>query len=536
MGPSSRRSASAAVARAQVGLADSVIDQFLILVHPCAWAAAGGVLDAPCLAREEEVRKRWAAAITSLPPSTFVVQVDYARNFTANQLHQWFIDRLGAGHVTRIPVRVVGPSTPGPLKEYYEEIHQQIRRQMTNQGLTFDPATAKATIWGESFEGCAPSFGSAIASCLGLKTATQFDFDMSVPDACLLEAAFLQTVAVPDSDVEAYLFDLNDGRLAAFFRSALTPQGLDHRPIELQLDAGVFSVLTKHGATVWPQEAPPTGAQRVTLSTVQARFLTAPRSHMTELLSAIKEAEVGPQTTEVVDTFSRADSTLLGYAESPACMYPWHKTALTTGPTAAGAAEIAGSRLHIPDSDSQAILGVNFKDVRVSTDVMFGAVSGSGDLPGGSAGIMLRKPTLDAGVWDAEEAEKIAVEIAPSGFIRVAQVPTGGGVNVLAGVNPWTESTSWSWGPAGSLPATFNDLPFDADGDGRLSGEVFEVSVTLVGHDVHVSISGRGVLSATVASTSNSNHNYVSLFANQVGCTGRTQVYFDSVRVRLVGA
>ena len=492
--------------------------------------------NAPFLAREEEVRKRWAAAITSLPTSTFVVQVDYARNDTANQLHQGFIDRLGAGHVTRIPVRVVGPSTPGPLKEYYEEIHQQIRRQMTKQGLTFDPATAKAAIWGESFEGCAPSFGSAIASYLGLKTATQFDFDMSVPDACLLEAAFLQTVAVPDSDVEAYLFDLNNGRLAAFFRSTLTPQGLDHRPIEFELDPAVFSIFTKEGALAWPREAAPTGTQRVALATVQARLLAARKSHMMELLSAIKEAEVGPQTTEVVDTFARADGTWLGYAESPACMYPWHRTTLTTGAPAADAAEIAGGRLHMPDSNGQAILGVNFKDVSVGTDVMFNTVAGDGVLPNGSAGIMLRKPTLNAGAWSAAEAEKIAVEAMPSGFVRVAEVPAGGGVNLLAGVNPWSRSTSWDFGPPGSLPATVNGLPFDADGDGRLSGEVFELSVALVGNDLRVSINGQTMLSLTVAGTSNSNHNYVSLFANQVGCAGTTHVYFDNVRIELITA
>ena len=289
---------SEVVCRAHVGPADSVIDRFVILVHPCCYDALNTPLTDPYMVFEVATRQRWLYAIPSLPRSTFVVQVDYSQNPSANEVHQAFIDRLGAGHVTRIPVRVVGPSTPGPLKEYYEDIKQQINQQMADQGLTFDPATAKADIWGESFEGCAPCYGSAIASYLGLKTATRFDYNMGVPDALfLLNATFLQTVMVPSSDVEAYIFDLNDGRLAALFRSTLTPQGLDYRPIELQLDPAIFSVLTKQGDTVWPQDPPPTGSRGVAFFTVQTQLLLAPKSHMTDLLAVIEEAKVGSQTT-----------------------------------------------------------------------------------------------------------------------------------------------------------------------------------------------------------------------------------------------
>ena len=280
-------------------LAHSVIDQFLILVHPCCYDALNTPLTDPYMVFEVATRQRWLYAIPSLPRSTFVVQVDYSQNPSANEVHQAFIDRLDAGHVTRIPVRVVGPSTPGPLKEYYEDINQQILQQMATEGLTFDPATAKADIWGESFEGCAPRFGSAIASYLGLKTPTTLDYNMGVPDAPhLLNATFLQTVPVPASDVEAYIFDLNDGRLAALFRSTLTPQGLDYRPIELQLDPAIFSVLTKQGDTVWPQDPPPMRAQEVTFFTVHAQFLIAPKLNLSELLAAMKEAKVGSQTAD----------------------------------------------------------------------------------------------------------------------------------------------------------------------------------------------------------------------------------------------
>ena len=251
-------SALLVLCRAQAGLADQAISQFVILVHPSPYEALDYPLTDPYRVLEDAARQRWFDAIPSLPQSTFAVQIDYSQIPSTHQLHQALISRLGAGHVVRIPVKVVGPNTPGPLKEYYEEIHQAIRQQMAAQGLTFDAATAKTVIWGQSFEGCASGYGSAIASYLGLKTLTQFDYKMTAPDApFLLKATFIETVLVPASDVQAYLFDLNDGRCAAFFRSALTPQWLDHRPIKFQLDPEIVSVLSKTGAVVWPQGALP---------------------------------------------------------------------------------------------------------------------------------------------------------------------------------------------------------------------------------------------------------------------------------------
>ena len=288
----------AVLCQAQAGVADQSIRQFVILVHPCAYEAIHYPITDPYRALEDAARKRWLRAIPCLPRSTFVVQVDYSQISSADQLNQAFINRLGAGHVVRIAVKVVGSSAPGPLKEYYEEINQRIRQQMAAQGLTFNPATVKAVIWGQSFEGCASGYGSAIASYLGLKRPTRFDYHMSAPDApFLLKATFLQTVAVPASDVEAYVFDLNDGRCAAFFRSCLTPQWLDHRPIKLQLDSEIFSVVSKPGAAVWPQGALPKGPQPFALSTVQERFLIAPKPHMAKLLSVINGASVGSEPT-----------------------------------------------------------------------------------------------------------------------------------------------------------------------------------------------------------------------------------------------
>lgn len=312
-----------AVCPAESVIADATqhaIDQLIILVHPCPYEALGKPEDDPYRTLERAACDRWFLAIPSLPPSTFVIQVDFAiEGPSPDKLHTAFIDRLGEGRVCRVPCVVTSPEEPDPLKDYYTSIHQQIARRITDGKLKFDPSTCKTFVWGQSFEGCAAGFGSAIASGLGLKTPTRLDYAMSAPDAeFLLDSKFIRNIPVPNSDIEAYLFDLNDGRCAAFFRSALTPQWLDHRPIHLQIDSKTFSVLTKQGHQVWPTaELPtdtpaeqtrynqwrpiawpkgtqPSGPKSFTLSTVQERYVVTAKPHMRALISAIKSAVVKP--------------------------------------------------------------------------------------------------------------------------------------------------------------------------------------------------------------------------------------------------
>jgi hypothetical protein len=297
------------------------IDQFVILVHPCPYEALGKADTDPYRALERAACQRWFDAIPSLPKSTFAIQVDFASaGPSPDRLCQAFIDRLGGGRVCRIACEITSPEDSDALKDYYGRINRQITRQMTAQALTFDPATCRGFIWGQSFEGCAAGFGSAISSGLGLKTLTQLDYAMSAPDApFLLKAKFVQNVPVPGSDVQAYVFDLGDGRCAAFFRACLTPQWLDHRPIELQLKSEMYTVVTKQGdlvwpngtlptdeqkahtrynqwrTVVWPEGTPPPGSLSFRLATVQERFVITAKPHMQELISVITSAVVKPQ-------------------------------------------------------------------------------------------------------------------------------------------------------------------------------------------------------------------------------------------------
>lgn len=297
------------------------IDQFVILVHPCPYEAMGKADTDPYRSLERAACDRWFATIPALPPSAFAVQVDFAAEGPSpDKLQRAFIERLGSGRVCRVGCEVVSGKDPDALRNYYGRINRQIAARMAAGQLTFDPATSKTVIWGQSFEGCAAGFGSAIATGLGLKTPTVLEYAMSAPDApFLLDAEFLQNVSVPDSDVEAYLFDLKDGRCAALFRSRLTPQWLDHRPIELPLDAKIFSVVTKRGEPVWPNGIEPTPVQKAdssyyqwrtvvwpegtrppgpmsfTLATVQERYVITAKPHLQALITAIRTASVKPQ-------------------------------------------------------------------------------------------------------------------------------------------------------------------------------------------------------------------------------------------------
>jgi hypothetical protein len=302
-------------ASSEMTISSQVIDQFVILVHPCPYEGMKKPEDDPYRVAERAAAERWFAAIPSLSPTTFVVQVDFAvEGPSPDRLHQAFVERVGAERVCRVACEVQSPEEPGALKEYYARIDAQVMRQIMENGFSFDPMIISTIIWGQSFEGCAAGFGTSIATGLGLKTPTEMDYAMSAPDApFLLDATFLKVEAVPDSDVEAYVFALEDGRHAAFFRSTLTPQWLDTRAIELSLDLERFSVLTKQGDRVWPDVEAPTPEQLAdsrynqwrtidwpeplrpgdfTLSTIQERFVIAEPPYRGELLAVIQTATV----------------------------------------------------------------------------------------------------------------------------------------------------------------------------------------------------------------------------------------------------
>lgn len=87
-----------------------------------------------------------------------------------------------------------------------------IKRHLAEHGLAYDPATATAAMWGESFEGCVPGYGTAWAAGLGLQTPPVISFAHCVCDGPFMyKARHHATVeAIGGTDVVGLVFELAD--------------------------------------------------------------------------------------------------------------------------------------------------------------------------------------------------------------------------------------------------------------------------------------------------------------------------------------
>ena len=288
------------------GVEAKEVAQFLFLIHPCPYEIMeenqpGQIekkgLEA-YLSLEQLVFQRWLKAIPSLDERTFVVQVDMPGHAPGpDLLHESLLERLGAGQVCRIGGEFQSPDKPEALLDYYNRIVQQMASQMYRYGLSYDSTRCVSEIWGQSFEGCAPGYSSAIAERLKLAVPAQFDFAMSVPDArFLLAVKQSECISIPNSDIVAYLFQLEDGSRAALFQARLTAQWLDRRPIELKLDPGDYWVCSKQGKSIWPDNPPaPTDARKPVLyrlSTAEEVFIRTKKDNVDQLRAVVAAARL----------------------------------------------------------------------------------------------------------------------------------------------------------------------------------------------------------------------------------------------------
>ena len=228
------------------------IEHIIFLIHPCCYEG----LDAETVRKdnlylyvelEEEVKARWQAALAARPA------------------HTWFVQLGGPQYLWESAVKYLGEAaalylcTPFPesedLAEYYGCLEADLRDHIATHDLLIDEAAVTAELWGESFEGCVPGYGGAFAQYLGLQQAPQMRFEMTVYDSRFLYGARRwEVMPVPDSDVEAWLFECHDGTAAAIFQARRTAQWIDQRTLHLQLDDRRLQICTKLGHTLWPQE------------------------------------------------------------------------------------------------------------------------------------------------------------------------------------------------------------------------------------------------------------------------------------------
>lgn len=230
----------------------NTIRHLIFLIHPCCYEgidAAGIRADNLGLfvERERMVRQRWLEELGQRSDDTLLVQL-----YGPETLHAAAVERLGEGRAVRLRADFPGDRQ---MREYYRRLLAVLDAHLRRHDLAFDPATVTSELWGESFEGCAPGYGGAFAEHLGLRLAPKMRFDMTVFDARFLHGATNhEVIAIPDTDVEAWLFQCHDTTSAATFQPRLSAQWLDRRRVALMLDERRLQVCTKQGHTIWPAE------------------------------------------------------------------------------------------------------------------------------------------------------------------------------------------------------------------------------------------------------------------------------------------
>ncbi len=273
------------------------IHHIIFLIHPCVYESVDPklVLDknyTQFVEREKEVKQKWLKAAETADAGTLLLQL-----YGAKSLYEALKEKMGEARACFVHAELP-PAGDGQQAEYHRRLVETIRAHMKKHGLAFDPAKTTSEIWGESFEGCAPGYASAFAEGLGLKILPKMRFEMTVFDSRFLYGAKrLEVIPIPNTDVEAMLFELYDGTLAAIYQARLTAQWLDARPITVQLDPTRTQVCTKPGHTVWPakpwQKGDPAGAVSFTLTPQNSYWVRGITMSYDDFRKIIAEATVG---------------------------------------------------------------------------------------------------------------------------------------------------------------------------------------------------------------------------------------------------
>ena len=229
------------------------ISHLIFLIHPCCYEP----IDAETirrdgfqlyLNREEEVKAKWLAELDDSAAETLYVQLGGPAYLTDAAAAS-----LGAHHA--LSLKFPFPDNQD-LDVYYQGLVAEIRAHLQAHGLVLDTETVTAELWGESFEGCVPGYGGAFAQYLALQQAPKMRYEMTVYDSRFLHMPRrLETLAIAESDVEAWLFECHDGTSAVTFQSRSTAQWLYERRLCLRLHDRKHQITDKLGHTVWP-EAP----------------------------------------------------------------------------------------------------------------------------------------------------------------------------------------------------------------------------------------------------------------------------------------
>ena len=209
------------------------IEHLVFLIHPCLYESMSPEVveekDYRLYVEVEKIAKaRWIQALELLPTSTLFIQL-----YGPKYLHSMIRKSMGKSHACYVQARYQGPNQQF---EYYVRLTQKIKDHLNRFGLILEE-DATTELWGESFEGCVSAYGSIFAQRLGLRVPPTLCFPMTVYDSRFLEGAEqVESLYVPNTDIEAMMFRCFDDTYAAIFQPRLTSQWSDVRQICLCLD------------------------------------------------------------------------------------------------------------------------------------------------------------------------------------------------------------------------------------------------------------------------------------------------------------
>lgn len=253
----------------------------------------------------------------------------------------------------------------------------------------------------------------------------------------------------------------------------------------------------------------------------------------------------------IADDFNRPDGSAMGATSVGG--YPW--TERDSGSGGGDTAGISGGQAHLhgagggiatpatTSNTAQAVLlapdatdTVALPNVDIRSDFRFHLDSTTLDTTNNSGGYILRKEGANVAV----QSRQVLVQMLPTGGIYVGE-GTGSTINALYANNPFVPGNQSAaqladfQGP-GSLPATFNGLPFDVNGNGRLEAdEPFELRAVLNNRQLHVFVNGRPVAAGLTSVTDGTatGTQTVSLFKNRFRSGTRTiaDPFFDNLAI-----
>ena len=199
----------------------------------------------------------------------------------------------------------------------------------------------------------------------------------------------------------------------------------------------------------------------------------------------------------IADTFTRADGPVandsLGSTEAGGA--DWHEFKVNN--FTVNAASIENGELRLGDGTSDPCLAVasaSWPSGVFSARMRFNKVDGSGATVKNGCGLVMRRALGSRLDIEADMAGSVSLLMTPAGALFVRE----NALDTKYGMNPFTGSPDfWVYGSAGSLPASINGLPFDADGDGRLGdSEPFDFKAILSGSRLQVLVNGQPVMAA----------------------------------------